>query len=198
MDDFVGLLRQSGFEGDIDKTDETRQAYSHDASLFELVPQLVIFPKNDQDLQRLVAAVNSCRPKIPGLSLTARSAATDMSGGAISDSVLVDFRRYFTTITEVTPQSAHVQPGVLYKDFEKQTLAQNNALLPSFPASRDLASVGGMVANNAGGEKSLEFGKTENFVTELRVVLADGKPYILRALSKEELDLKRKQPDFEG
>ena len=198
MDDFVGLLRQSGFEGDIDKTDETRQAYSHDASLFELVPQLVIFPKNDQDLQRLVAAVNSCRPKIPGLSLTARSAATDMSSGAISDSVLVDFRRYFTTITEVTPQSAHVQPGVLYKDFEKQTLAQNNALLPSFPASRDLASVGGMVANNAGGEKSLEFGKTENFVTELRVVLADGKPYILRALSKEELDLKRKQPDFEG
>jgi FAD/FMN-containing dehydrogenase len=198
MDDFVGLLRQSGFEGDIDKTDETRQAYSHDASLFELVPQLVIFPKNDQDLQRLVAAVNSCRPKIPGLSLTARSAATDMSGGAISDSVLVDFRRYFTTITEVTPQLAHVQPGVLYKDFEKQTLAQNNALLPSFPASRDLASVGGMVANNAGGEKSLEFGKTENFVTELRVVLADGKPYVLRALSKEELDLKRKQPDFEG
>jgi len=198
MDDFVSLLRQSGFEGDIDQTDETRQAYSHDASLFELVPQLVVFPKNDQALQRLVAVVNDCRSKIPGLSLTARSAATDMSGGAISDSVLVDFRRYFTTITEVTPQSAHVQPGVLYKDFEKQTLARNNALLPSFPASRDLASVGGMVANNAGGEKSLEFGKTENFVTELRVVLADGKPYILRALSKEELDLKRKQPDFEG
>jgi FAD/FMN-containing dehydrogenase len=198
MDDFVGLLKQSGFEGDVDNSDETRQAYSHDASLFELVPQLVVFPKNDKDLQRLVATVNEGRSKLPGLSLTARSAGTDMSGGAINDSILVDFRRYFTAITEVTPNSAHVQPGVLYKDFEKQTLAQNNALLPSFPASRDLASVGGMVANNSGGEKSLEFGKTENFVTELRVILADGEPYVLRELNKDELDTKRKQQDFEG
>ncbi|MGA3150113.1 MAG: FAD-binding oxidoreductase [Candidatus Saccharimonadales bacterium] len=198
MDDFLRVLREKAFEGDIDSTEEARQAYSHDASLFELVPQLVVYPKNQQDLQRLVESVSQCREKLPGLSLTARGAATDMSGGAINDSVLVDFGRYFTNITEVADQSAHVQPGVLYRDLEKQTLAHNNALLPSFPASRELASVGGMVANNAGGEKSLEFGKTENFVTELSVVLVDGKAYALKALTKAELDVKRKQANFEG
>jgi len=198
MDDFLRVLREQSFSGDVDASEETRQTYSHDASLFELVPKLVVFPKDAADLQRLVNAVNSCREKLPELSLTARSAGTDMSGGAINDSVLVDFRRYFTAIEEVTEQAARVQPGVLYRDFEKETLTHNRALLPSFPASRELASVGGMVANNAGGEKSLEFGKTENFVTELSVTLSDGKTYSLKPLNKTELDTKRKQTDFEG
>jgi FAD/FMN-containing dehydrogenase len=198
MEQFVAALKQKGFEGDIDSSDQTRQAYSHDASLFELVPQLVVYPKNEFDLEKLVTSANEWRTKLPNLSLTARSAATDMSGGAISESVIVDFRRYFTNILEVTDDSAHVQPGVLYKDFEKQTLIHNNALLPSFPASRELASVGGMVANNSGGEKSLEYGKTEDYVSKLKVVLSDGKLYELRALTNLELKAKMAQSDFEG
>lgn len=198
MDQFISALKQKSFMGDIDSTEATKQLYSHDASLFELIPELVVFPKDVSDLQRLVAAVNETKSSIPNLSLTARSAGTDMSGGAISESVLVDFRKYFTNIEEVTDLAAKVQPGVLYRDFEKETLAHNNALLPSFPASRDLASVGGMVANNSGGEKSLEFGKTENFVTGLSVVLSDGKSYHLKALNKDELEVKKAQRDFEG
>ncbi|MDB5161039.1 MAG: Oxidoreductase, partial [Candidatus Saccharibacteria bacterium] len=176
MDFFYETLKQKGFEGEIDTTEETRATYSHDASLFELVPQAVVFPKHVDDLERLVQSAAECRIKIPGLSLTGRSAGTDMSGGAISESVLVDFRRYFTNIEEVTSSSARTQPGVLYRDFEKATL-EKGALLPSFPASRELASVGGMVSNNSGGEKSLEYGKTENFVTQLQMVLSDGKRY---------------------
>lgn len=198
MEPFSATLKQLGFTGDVDASEATRQLYSHDASLFELVPQLVVYPKDSSDLERLVAAVIQCRSQIPGLSLTARSAGTDMSGGSVSESVLVDFRRYFIKIEEVTEASAHLQPGVLYKDFEKVSLTYNNALLPSFPASRELASVGGMVANNSGGEKSLEFGKTENFVTELGVTLADGKSYTLKPLQTAELQSKTKQTDFEG
>ncbi len=198
MDDFLGGLKQKGFEGDIDTTEATREAYSHDASLFELKPQVVVFPKNQKDLERLVTAVNEHRSKLPNLSLTPRSAGTDMGGGAIGDSISVDFRRYFTNIYEVTPTSAHVQPGVLYKDFEVETLKHNHALLPTFPASRDLASVGGMVANNAGGEKSLEYGKTENFVTKLNVVLSDGKTYVLGPLNHQQLLAKQAKKDFEG
>jgi FAD/FMN-containing dehydrogenase len=198
MDAFIDAVKNKGFEGEIDSSEVTRQTYSHDASLFELVPQLVVFPKHAQDLQRLVEAVNECKKQIPSLSLTARSAGTDMGGGSIGESVVVDFRRYFTNIAEVTPFSAHVQPGVLYRDFEKETLKQNNALLPSFPASRELASVGGMVNSNSGGEKSLEFGKTENFVDQLEVILADGKTHTLKPLKKNELDVKMKQKDFEG
>src|SRR5579862_6737036 len=197
MDSFYRSLKQKGFEGDIDDSEATRQTYSHDASLFELVPQVVVFPKNAKDLQRLVSAVNECRGEIPGLSLTARSAGTDMSGGAINQSVIVDFRKYFTKIESVSERAAHVQPGVLYRDFEVQTL-KHHALMPTYPASRDLASVGGMVNNNAGGEKSLEFGKTQNFVSELKVVFSDGVERVVKPLNKEELEAKMKQKDFEG
>src|SRR6185437_13808155 len=88
-------------------------------------------------------------------------------------------------------------PGVLYRDFEPETF-KHNALMPSYPASRDLCSVGGMVNNNSGGEKSLEFGKTENFVTELDFVFADGVKRNVKPLTKAELAKKIRQKDFEG
>ena len=197
MDAFYRSLKQKGFEGDIDDTQTTRDFYSHDASLFELVPQAVVFPKKTADLQRLVAAVIECRGEIPGISLTARSAGTCMSGGAINDSVVIDMTKYFNHIESVTHTSAQTEPGVFYRDFEKSTL-QQGALLPSFPASRELCTIGGMVANNSGGEKSLEYGKTENYVTKLDVVLADGKNYTFQALNKKQLAAKKAQKDFEG
>jgi FAD/FMN-containing dehydrogenase len=197
MDAFYRSLKQRGFEGDIDDTQKTREFYSHDASLFELIPRVVVFPKKTADLQRLVLAVNECRGEIPGLSLTARSAGTDMSGGAVNDSVIVDMNRYFNKIEAVTASSAQTEPGVFYRDFEKATLAKG-ALLPSFPASRELCTVGGMVANNSGGEKSLEYGKTENYVTKLDVILADGKNYTLQPLDQKQLEAKKAQKNFEG
>lgn len=198
MEEFLGGLKQKGFKGDIEADKEVLKAFSHDASLFELMPKVIVHPKDQKDLEVLVGSVNEFRHKIPGLNLTPRSAGTDMGGAAIGDSVVVDFRKYFTKIFEVTPTSAHVQPGVLYKDFEPQTLKHNNALLPSFPASRDLASVGGMVANNSGGEKSLQYGKTENFVKKLDVVLGDGQTYSFEPLNHQQLLAKQAQKDFEG
>lgn len=197
MEQFIGGLKQKGFRGEIDSSPETLDFYSHDASLFELRPKVVVFPKEADDLVRLVKAVNENRSKVPGLSLTARSAGTCMSGGAINDSVIIDFNKHFTKLEKVTGSSAVTQPGVFYRDFEKATLAQGG-LMPSFPASRELATVGGMVANNSGGEKSLEFGKTENFVAELEVVLADGKKYLLKPLNKNQLIAKMSQKNFEG
>lgn len=197
MDVLVEKLGQLGFEGESDDNPETLNLYSHDASLFEIQPQLVVFPKNESDLQKLVATVNQLKGLTPHLSLTARSAGTCMSGGAINDSIIIDFSKHFTAIEHVAPQSAKAQPGVLYRDFEKATLKQK-ALMPSFPASRELATIGGMVANNSGGEKSLEFGKTENFVKKLRVVLSDAQPHILKPLNKAELDEKIKSGSFEA
>ncbi|HVX58171.1 MAG TPA: FAD-binding oxidoreductase, partial [Candidatus Saccharimonadales bacterium] len=197
MDQLIDVLKQKGFKGDIDTTDETRDLLSHDASLFELKPQLVVAPKDSSDIEKLVTAVNECRKKLPDLSLTARGAGTDMGGGAITESVLIDFRKYFTKIEKVSATSARVQPGVLYRDFEPETL-KHRALMPTYPASRDMASVGGMVNNNAGGEKSLEYGKTQNFVKELKVVFADGVERSVKPLNRAELDKKMKQKDFEG
>lgn len=193
MDKFIEELKKSNFEGDIDISRETRDFYSHDASMFELVPILVIKPKNSSDIQKLVVLVN----KSEGLSLTVRSAGTDMSGGAISESIVVDMTTYLNEIFEVTESSAHAQPGVFYRDFEKRTL-EKGALLPSYPASRDLCSIGGMVANNSGGEKSLEHGKTEKFVTKLKVIFSDGNEYEVQPLTKSDLDNKMSQNNFEG
>ncbi len=194
---FIDLLKKRGFEGDIDGGQQTLEFYSHDASLFEMIPELVVFPKNTQDLQRLVVSAHLVRAKVSNLSLTARSAGTCMSGGAINDSVIIDFTRYLNRIEDVQDFSARTQPGVFYRDFEKATL-QKGALLPTFPASRELAAIGGMVANNAGGEKSLEYGKTEDYVNKLSVVLADGQVYELRPLKKNELETKLTQDNFEG
>jgi FAD/FMN-containing dehydrogenase len=183
--------------GEVDDAASTLETYSHDASLFEVVPQVVTYPKDAKDVQNLVKYIAAHKEKQPGLSVTARSAGTDMSGGAVNESIIADFNRHFTTIYEVTPKSAHAQPGVFYRDFEVETL-KHNALMPSYPASRSLCTIGGMVNNNAGGEKSLEFGKTQNYVTELEVVLADGSLVKVGPLNKKQLTAKMKQKDFEG
>lgn len=197
MDTFTTKLHTHGFKGDTDTAPETLETYSHDASLFELQPKIVTFPKDTADVQALVKAAAEAKKEDASVSLTARSAGTDMSGGAINDSVIVDFHKYFTHIEDITPTLGHAQPGVYYRDFEAETLKQE-ALMPTYPASRDLCTIGGMVNNNAGGEKSLEFGKTENFVQELEVVLADGSKVIVGPLNKKGLDAKMAQKDFEG
>lgn len=176
-----------------DTSVDTRDFYSHDASMFELMPQAVTFPKNGSEVQKLVRYVASN----PGLSLTARSAGTDMSGGAINESVLMDMTKYFDGVLAIDHTHARVLPGLHYRDLEKETF-KYDALMPTFPASRELCTVGGMVSNNSGGEKSLEFGKTEDFVKELKVVLSDGNEYTIKPLTKKQLDKKMSQKDFEG
>lgn len=183
--------------GEVQDSRRLREEFSHDASMFELVPELVVSPKDSKDIQNLVKYVGMQKLKHPTLSITARSAGTDMSGGAINESIILNMRKHMNTIFEVSSESARTQPGVFYRDFEVETL-KHGALLPPYPASRDLCTVGGMVANNSGGEKSLQYGKTEKFVTELKVVFADGNEYTVRPLNEKELKSKMRQSDFEG
>lgn len=196
MEQFLKELQKS-FSGNIETDLTTREKYSHDASMFEIVPQAVVAPKNSKDLQTLIKLVAKHKKTVPDLSVTARSAGTDMAGGAINDSVIIDFNRHLTEIHSVNEREAHAQPGVFYRDFEKATL-EHGALMPSYPASREMATIGGMIGNNSGGEKSLEYGKTAGFVNELQVIFADGKEYTVKPLTKKELDAKIKQGDYEG
>jgi FAD/FMN-containing dehydrogenase len=197
MDDILELFQKRGFQGETDSEIEARDFYSHDASMFEIRPQLIVKPKNSHDVEVIVRTVSERKNSQPDLSITARSAGTDMSGAAINDSIIMDFKEHFNHIEQVSAVKAHTQPGVFYRDFEAETL-KHHALLPCYPASRDLCTVGGMVNNNSGGEKSLEFGKTENFVTELKFVFADGVERIVKPLSKIEMVRKMGQTDFEG
>ena len=197
MDKNIQTYLNGAFKGDLDVSPETLDFYSHDASLFELRPQVVAFPQDVSDIKAIVQYVIANKSVDPTLSITPRSRGTDMSGAAIGESIVLDVSKYMNNLEEVSPTSARVQPGMMYKDFEAETIKQG-ALLPSYPASRDLASVGGMASNNSGGEKSLEFGKTDNFVTELKVVLADGNEYTLRPMNRDELNAKMSEDTFEG
>ena len=184
-------------KGEISSDEKELSIYSHDTSIFEIKPKIIIHPKDAEDIKNLVKWVADNKDHNKELSLTARSGGTDMTGGTLNDSIILDFTAHFNRILMVGDNSAVVEPGVFYRDFEKETL-KKNLLLPSYPASREICTVGGMVSNNAGGEKSLRYGKTEDYIEELSVILSDGGEYILKSLTPEELEQKKSQNDFEG
>jgi len=184
-------------KGEVSSGEKELDSHSRDASIFEIKPKLVVYPKDSEDIKNLVKWVDKNKDSDKELSLTARSGGTDMSGGTLNNSVIVDFIAHLNRINDVGNDYVVVEPGVFYRDFEKETL-KKNLLLPSYPASREICTVGGMVANNSGGEKSLRYGKTENYVQELSVVLSDGEEYLLKALTLKELEQKKSQDNFEG
>ena len=188
-------------KGDVQEDADTLKKYSRDASLFEVKPTVVVFPKDSEDIRNVVKFVGREKRKESSLSITARSGGTDMSGGPLNDSIILDFTRYMNHVIEVSRVEedgyAIAEPGVFYRDFEKETL-KKGLLLPSYPASREICALGGMIANNSGGEKTLAYGKTEAYVLALKVVLDDGKEYEVRPLSDAELQKKLKLKGREG
>src|SRR5438067_132233 len=90
------------FKGDLEDSEEVLTKYSHDASLLEVRPKLVAFPKNSEDIKKLVVWVNENKAIFPYLSITSRSAGTCMSGGAIGESIILDFTRYMSKIEKIT------------------------------------------------------------------------------------------------
>ncbi|MDO8336065.1 MAG: FAD-binding oxidoreductase [Candidatus Saccharibacteria bacterium] len=197
MSELVKDIRTTGFKGELLADDATLEAYSHDASMFEIKPRLVAYPLDSEDVELLTHFINNNKKKHPHLSLTARSAGTDMSGGAINDSIIVDFSKHLNMIIDVDHNSATAQPGAYYRDFDIKTI-EHNSLLPSYPASRDLCTLGGMVNNNSGGEKSLEYGKTDNYVKSIDFVFADGVRRPVAPLTRGQLIKKMAKKDFEG
>lgn len=188
MNNFFETLKPN-FQGDIDNSEKTLKKYSRDASLFEIRPKVVMFPKNSDDIKYLVQWVNQNKQNNPNLSITARSAGTDMSGGAIGNSIIIDFTRYMNEVKEVKDDYAVVMPGCFYRDFDKET-KKINRFMPAFTASREINAVGGMIGNNSGGEKSIKYGKTENYIKSLKVVLSDGNEYEIKPLTKIEIENK--------
>ncbi len=176
---------------------QTQSHYSTDASIFQVTPHIVAFPQSAEDIGHIVKYVSLHKETSPALSITARAAGTCMSGGSLNESIILDVTKHMNTIGEVINEQIIVQPGVFYRDMEKVTLA-SGLLMPSYTASKDLCAVGGMVANNAGGEKSLTYGSTESWVRRLKVILSDGNEYIIEPLSGEKLQTKLAQQNFEG
>ena len=196
MDQLFQTL-QGIFKGDILTHLEDRISHSRDASIYEVLPQAVLEPRDTEDIQNLVKFVQDNKAVHPTLSITPRSAGTCMSGAAIGSSLVVSMAKHFSHIHNLKGNILHTQPGVFVRDIDP-LLTKHKLMLGSAPASRSLCTIGGMVGNNAGGEQSLRYGNTERSVRELTVVLADGNAYTVQPINKKELIQKMKQRTFEG
>jgi len=188
---------QEILHGEVSTAPADLQHYSRDASIFEITPEVIVHPKDTEDIKRLVKYVSQEKISNPKLSLTARSGGTCMTGGSINDSIILDFTTHMNHMGVVENGSVWSEPGRYYRDFEKATL-QDGWLMPSYPASRAICAIGGMVGNNAGGEKSLSYGQVKDWVTDVAVVLADGQEYTFGPINTTELEKKLQQANFEG
>ena len=187
----------NAMRGEVSDDAATRKAASRDTSLFTRMPELVVYPKDAEDVSAVVKEIRRARIAGADVSLAARAAGTDMTGGPLTTGVVVSFTKHMNHVLEVGSDFAVTEPGVFYRDFEKETL-KKNLLLPSYPASRSIAAMGGIVANNSGGERTLKYGQTERYVEEVDVVLSDGSQTTFKALTPEELEAKKKLSTLEG
>lgn len=188
---------KNSFTGEIDTSEETRKKFSRDASIFEVTPELIASPANITDIHTLVRFATSEKAAGKHVGLTPRAGGTDMTGSAITDSVVINFPAHLNKIGIIENETIRVEPGAYFRDFEKVTLAKE-LIMPSYPASKAICGIGGMVGNNAGGEKSHSYGQVRDYVQSLDVVLADGNSYTIRPLTPTELQTKIAQGDFEG
>jgi FAD/FMN-containing dehydrogenase len=186
------------WKGRIATDDATRNAASRDYSIFERKPSMVLIPEDADDVARAVQYVlRHNKTEKTKLSLTARAAGTDMTGGPLTESIAVSTTEHMHHIREWGKDYAIVEPGLYYRDFEREATARG-LFFPSYPASKDLCAWGGIVANNSGGEKTLRYGKTARYVEQITAVLGDGKSYTLAPLTKKELEKKKKGTSFEA
>lgn len=185
-------------KGMIDISEEARRSYSHDASIFEVKPQGVIQPKDVDDIKQLIKAISEQKQHGKNVSIAARNGGTCMSGGSLTEGYVVDVSQ-LNKIGEINhvKKTINVQGGVMHLEIEKAT-HPHGLLFAPYTSSHDICGIGGMIGNNASGEKSVKYGATSKNINELKVVLADGNEYEFRPLTPEQLEKKKAQQNFEG
>lgn len=197
MQQLIKELR-SQLAGDISTSEDDLDYYSTDGGVFELTPSAIVFPKDVNDISTLVKLVDVVHQHgNDRVSITARGNGTDQGGGPINTGIIVDFMRYMDQILEIGSDYAIVQPGCMFGRLQRE-LKKRGRYIPSYPASIDVSTIGGAVANNAAGEKTVKYGATRQYVDAIQVVLADGTVTWMHAVTSKQLEEKKKLPGLEG
>ncbi len=193
------LAHAPTFNGDITSDEAARRTASRDASIFEVMPSAIIRPRTVSDVQQAVQYVTKLKRQGHDISLTPRAGGTCMSGGPLTQSIVLDVSSHLNAIgaVESLGQTVRVQGGAMHLDVER-IAAEKGLFFAPYTSSRDICSIGGMIGNNASGEKSIKFGATSENVDRIKVVLADGNEYEFGPLNRIELEKKKQQPTFEG
>jgi len=172
----------------------SRALYSTDASVYQIVPQGVVFPRTEADVLATLAA---CRQfSVP---LTSRGGGTSQAGQPIGAGVILECSRHFGEILEVNAEQrwARVRPGCVLDELNQRVRPLGLQFAPDISTS-NRATIGGMVANNSSGTHSVIHGKTIDHVLELKVALADGTILHLRQQSMAEWEACCQRPGREG
>ena len=172
-------------EGEVRFDRVSRALYATDASVYQIQPLGVVIPRNRDDVVRAVQIAR--RHRVP---ITARGGGTSQAGQAIGAGLLLDTSKYLNRVLEVNAAErwAWIEPGVVLDELNAQLRQHGLRFAPDIStASR--ATIGGMIANNSSGARSVLYGKTIDHVLEQQVVLADGSTAHFRPLDCAALDL---------
>jgi FAD/FMN-containing dehydrogenase/Fe-S oxidoreductase len=173
-----------GIGGEVRFDQVSRALYSTDASVYEIQPVGVVIPRGREDVLRVVEIARR-----HGTSITARGGGTSQAGQAVGAGLQLDTSKYFNRILQVNARErwARVEPGVVLDELNADVRRYGLKFAPDVStASR--ATIGGMIANNSSGARSVLYGKTINYVRELEVVLADARVARLGALDGDALE----------
>ncbi len=198
MSKVAGYL-QSHIIGEVSTSVDVLRLMSHDASPLELMPEMVVYPRTTNDVRKTARFVWQLAEKGHNIAITPRGGGSDQTGAAIGHGVILNFSTHMNQIFEYEPRQrfVRVQPGVNMLSLN-QSLALNDAFIPSYPSSQAIATIGGAVANNATGPLSGRYGSMRRWTYELEVVLSNGDVLQTKRLSKRELGKKRTLQTFEG
>ncbi|MEU3090516.1 FAD-binding and (Fe-S)-binding domain-containing protein [Streptomyces massasporeus] len=144
--------------------------YAYDASNYRVPPRAVVFPRSADDA---VAVLRACRDT--GIPVTARGGGTSMAGNAVGPGVVLDFSRYLNRILDIDPETrtARVEAGVILDALRSATALHGLTFGPD-PSSHSRCTIGGMIGNDACGNRSVRHGRTSGHIEALEIVTADG------------------------
>src|SRR5205823_3893239 len=149
----------------------TRQLYATDASIYQIEPLAVAFPRNTKQAKALIDAAAQA-----GLTVIPRGAGTGLVGGAIGEGLVIDFSRYNRDIRDLDldRRTVRVGPGVVLDQLNHFLRPHGFCFGPDV-ATSSRATLGGMIANNSSGSHTPVYGTTADHINELEVVLADAR-----------------------
>ena len=195
--EFATELRMHGFEGEIRDGHADRTALATDNSIYQILPALAVFPKNQEDLIRIARLASS--PRFQSIRLFPRGGGTGTNGQSLGDGVVVDVSRHMNRILEINAEQrwARVQAGVVKDQLEAALKPYGLFFAPELSTS-NRATIGGMVNTDASGQGSCRYGKTRDHVLELVSVLADGTLWTSAPIDDVELASIQTRPDLVG
>jgi FAD/FMN-containing dehydrogenase/Fe-S oxidoreductase len=185
---------KAAIAGEVSFERGTRALYATDASPYEIMPVAVVLPRTADDVR--AAVLIAARHGVPVL---ARGGGTSLAGQAVGAAIIIDTSRYLTGILEFNAQEAwvRVQPGVV-RDQLNAFLAPHELQFTPDVSTTNRANIGGMIANNSAGTRSIKYGKSVDQVISMRVLLSDGTISEFRALDPAGLQERLRRNDLLG